>query len=59
MGIIKQIGERYSVCVDGWSVLPYFDNEDQADFVCTCRLGKTQKELKKIRVPFVKIWIAW
>lgn len=59
MGIIKQIGDRYSVCVDGRSVIPYFDNEDQADFVCANRLGKLKKELKKIRVPFTKIWIAW
>jgi hypothetical protein len=59
MGIIKKIGKRYSVCVDGWSILPYFDDEDQADFVCANRLGKLQKGLKKIRVPFVKIWIAW
>lgn len=59
MGIIKQIGYRYSVCVDGWSILPYFDTEDQADFVCANRLGKLEKELKKIRVPFVKMWIAW
>lgn len=54
-----QKGDRYSVCVDGRSVIPYFDNEDQADFVCANRLGKLKKELKKIRVPFTKIWIAW
>ena len=59
MGIIKQIGDRYSVCVDGWSVLPFFDTETQADFTCASRLGKLQKELIKIRVPFVKMWIAW
>lgn len=59
MGIIKQIGDRYSVCVDGWSTLPYFDTEDQADFVCANRLGKLQKELIKIRIPFVKVWVAW
>jgi hypothetical protein len=59
MGIIKKIGKRYSVCVDGWSILPYFDSEEQADFACASRLGKLQKELIKIRVPFVKMWIAW
>ena len=59
LGIIKQLGRRYSVCVGGWSILPYFNDENQADFVCANRLGKLQKGLKKIRVPFVKIWIAW
>jgi hypothetical protein len=59
VGIIKKIGKRYSVCVDGWGILPYFDDKGQADFTCASRLGKLQKELKKIRVPFVKMWIAW
>lgn len=59
MGIIKQIGDRYSVWVGGRSIIPYFNTEDQADFVCANRLGKLKKELKKIRIPFVKMWIAW
>ena len=59
MGIIKQIGDRYSVCVDGRSILPYFDDEDQAEFVCANRLGKLQNELNKVRIPFVKVWVAW
>ena len=59
MGIIKQIGDRYSVWVDGRSIIPYFNTEDQADFVCANRLGKLKKELKKIRIPFVKVWVAW
>lgn len=58
-GFIKQLGERYSVRVDGWSVLPYFDTKDKAVFTCASRIGKLEKELTIIRIPFVRMWIAW
>lgn len=60
LAIVKQLAsERYSVCVDGWSILPYKGTEDQAYFVCASRLGKLQHQLKIIRIPFVKIWVVW
>lgn len=59
LGTIMQKGDRYSVWVGGRSIIPYFNTEDQADFVCANRLGKLKKELKKIRIPFVKVWVAW
>ena len=59
LAIVKQLGcGRYSVRVDGWSIDPHQDTEDQAYFVCASRLGKLQKQLKKIRIPFVKIWMV-
>lgn len=55
LAIVKQLGcGMYSVHVDGWSACAQ-ETEDQAFFVAASRLGKLQREINKIRIPFVKI----